>query len=466
MPRTDAPPPIVAEKVPQEGTPTAPLADRLAAGRARRADVPRSAAAAWSPPADRADPLEILRAGDSGRLPELVPIRYGRMLESPFTFLRGAAAVMAADLATTPVSGIAVQASGDAHLANFGIYGTPERNLVFDIKDFDETLPGPWEWDLKRLAASVVVAGRANGLSAPACTDAALATARCYRERVAALAPARQLDVWYARVDAAAVMIAVSGGSRETAERELAQAGRREHLQSLAKLATMRDGRPRILDDPPLVAHASDSRLGDRLPTLLRRYRASLQEDRRALLGRFAIADFARKVVGVGSVGTRCYIVLLTGNGDDDPLFLQIKEARASVLAAHLGPSGHNNEGKRVVQGQRLLQAASDIFLGWGGVGGTHYYLRQLRDMKGSVRIPSLGAGALRAYGASCGEALARAHARSADAAPIAGYLGAGGAFDRAVASFAHAYADQTERDYAALVAAVKAGRVAATTGV
>ena len=466
MPRTDAPPPIVAEKVPQEGTPTAPLADRLAAGRARRADVPRSAAAAWSPPADRADPLEILRAGDRGRLPELVPIRYGRMLESPFTFLRGAAAVMAADLATTPVSGIAVQTSGDAHLANFGIYGTPERNLVFDIKDFDETLPGPWEWDLKRLATSVVVAGRANGIDASACADAALATARSYREHIAALAPARHLDVWYARVDAAAVMIAISGGSREAAERELARAGRRDHLQSLAKLATMRDGRPRILDDPPLIAHASDTRLGDRLPTLLRRYRASLQDDRRALLGRYAIADFARKVVGVGSVGTRCYIILLTGNGEGDPLFLQIKEARRSVLATYLGSAGHNNEGKRVVQGQRLLQAASDIFLGWGRVGTIHYYLRQLRDMKGGVRIPSLGAEALGAYGASCGEALARAHARSADAAPIAGYLGTGDAFDRAVAGFAHAYADQTERDHAALVAVVKAGGVEAITGV
>ena len=244
MPRTDAPHPIVAETAPQEGAPTAPLADRLAAGRARRADVPRSAAAAWSPPADRADPLEILRAGDSGRLPELVPIRYGRMQESPFTFLRGPGAVMAADLATTPVSGIAVQANGDAHLANFGIYGTPERSLVFDSKDFDETHPGPWEWGPKRLAASVVVAGRANGLNAPACADPALATARCYREHVAALAPARHLVVWYARVDAVAVMIAVSGGTRETAERELARAGRREQLQSLAKLATMWDGRP------------------------------------------------------------------------------------------------------------------------------------------------------------------------------------------------------------------------------
>lgn len=439
-----------------------PFDERCAAGRALRAAVPRSIHAHWSPPPARADPVALLRAGDATRLPELVPLRYGRMLESPLAFLRGAAAIMADDLAATPTTGIPVQACGDAHLANFGAYGTPERNLVFDLNDFDETLPGPWEWDIKRLAASIVVAGRGNGFDAAQCAEAAHAAVRSYRQRLNEFARRGYLDVWYAQIDAQTVLDTLSSATRRLAGRRFEQASQRDHLRALAKWTTLVDGQVRLVEDPPLLRHVSDERIGDQLRTLVQVYAKSLRDDRQALLQRYTIVDFARKVVGVGSVGMRCYIILLRGKDLADPLFLQIKEATRSVLEPHQGKCLYPHHGQRVVRGQQLIQAASDIFLGWGQVGTTHFYIRQLYDMKGSVQIARLTPAQLSTYGEVCGWALARAHARSGDAARISGYLGAGDTFDQAVAAFATAYADQTERDHAALIAAVKAGCVSA----
>ena len=452
-----------ASSHPEEVAPTlAPLAERLRAGKALRSTVPRLAHATWSPPPDRSDPIRLLQASDRNRLPELVPIRYGRMLESPFAFLRGAAVVMASDLALTPTTSITVQACGDAHLANFGAYATPERNLVFDVNDFDETLPAPWEWDIKRLAASIIVAGRTHRFAEGACSGAASAAVRSYRERLNAFARMGYLDVWYARIDAASVMRTLPRAVSKVAQQDFAQARKRDNLQALATMTTVVDGRPRIKDDPPLVTHLSDPHLGDHILTIDRTYRASLQDDRRLLLDRYAYVDSARKVVGVGSVGTRCYIVLLGGKDNRDPLFLQIKEASQSVLEPYAGRSACRNHGPRVVRGQQLMQAASDIFLGWGWLDRTHYYLRQLRDMKGSVDMTAVTSGQLVDYAELCGWALARAHARSGDAARISGYLGTGDAIDRAITAFAQAYADQTERDHDSLVTAVKEGQVVA----
>jgi uncharacterized protein (DUF2252 family) len=444
---------------PQSST---PLAERMAAGKALRSTVPRSAHAGWSPAPDRPDPVALLQAEDTNRLTDLVPLRYARMLESPFSFLRGAAAIMASDLAPTPTTSLTVQVCGDAHLANFGAYATPERNLVFDVDDFDETLAGPWEWDLKRLAASLVVAGRGNGVAAAACAEAAAAAVRIYRERMLSFAKLGYVDVWYARVDAAAVIASLPRKETRVARKSFAQARRHDNLQELSKLTKVTDGRVHIADDPPLVTHVSDERVGNRVPELVHAYRNSLSDDRRHLLALYTLVDFARKVVGVGSVGTRCYISLLVGQGTDDPLFLQVKEAGPSVLEHYVGRSRRMRHGKRVVLGQRLMQAASDIFLGWGDVDGLSFYIRQLRDMKGSVDIAALTPSQLVAYAEVCGWALARAHARSGDAAQIAGYLGTGTAFDQAITAFAQAYADQTERDHAALVKAVKQGRVVA----
>jgi uncharacterized protein (DUF2252 family) len=440
-------------------------AERLAAGKARRTQVPRSAHAAWQPPADRPDPVALLEESNRQRLQHLVPIRYGRMLASPFAYLRGSPIVMAHDLASTPVSGIRVQACGDAHLMNFGVYASPERNLLFDVNDFDETLPGPWEWDLKRLAASFVVAGRSYGRRGADCLEAARACAQSYRERIRAYSRMRLLEVWYSRVDAQAVLRVLQPTVRAEMSREFDKARRRNSLQALSKLATLSNGQLRIVEDPPLISHASDDALGESLRRFFAGYYATLQDDRRSLIERYRFVDFALKVVGVGSVGTRCFIVLLDGSHHEDPLFLQIKEAQASVLEPHLGRSHYQNHGHRVVNGQRLIQSASDIFLGWSSDGSHHYYVRQLRDMKATANLETMSGPDLAAYATLCGWVLARAHARSGDAALIAGYLGKNDVFDKALVAFARAYADQTERDFETFEAAVRSGRLVAEKG-
>ncbi len=443
----------------------ATVAERMAAGKALRQHVPRASHAAWSPPSDRPDPVALLQAEDVTRIPELLPIRYGRVSASPFTFLRGSATVMAHDLAATPATGLTVQACGDAHLSNFGGYATPERNLVFGLNDFDETLPAPWEWDVKRLAASVVVASRDNGFRATDAASAARAAVRSYRERMALFAPMSYLDVWYTRISAADVEAILPKAAKKNVERIAKKAVHRDNLQALAKLTAVVDGHVRIVDDPPLIIHQSDQLVGDHLPEMGKAYRSTLSIDRRVLLERYAFVDFAQKAVGVGSVGTRCYVVLMQGNHNQDPLFLQIKEAGPSVLEPFAAKSTYSNHGERVVHGQQLIQAASDIFLGWGRLKGVDFYVRQLRDMKVSAEVSLMPPDRMSLYAELCGWALARAHARSGDPATIAGYLGTGDTFDEAIVAFATAYADQTERDYAALMAAIKSGKVVAETG-
>jgi len=406
-----------------------------------------------------------LAASDAGRLKELLPLRYSRMLESPFAFLRGAANVMVADLATMPASGLLVQACGDAHLANFGIFGTPERNLVFDVNDFDETLPGPWEWDVMRLATSVVVAGRSSQFSDADAVAAASAAVQSYRLCMWAYARMRHLEVWYSQIKSSAVANVLPTISQATIRRRLKQARRRDNLQAFDRLTTVIDGQVRMIEDPPLLTHTHEDVLGGSIDELYRHYLDTVPDDRRVLLERYRIVDAARKVVGVGSVGTRCHVLLLLGNDDDDPLFLQVKEAVASVLEPHVRPSAYANHGQRVVRGQQLTQAASDLFLGWGRIGSRDFYLRQLRDMKGAVHIGSMPPDEMSAYAALCGWALARAHARTGDAVAISGYLGTGDVFDRAITAFAQVYADQTERDHQELVAAVRNGRIVADAG-
>ncbi|UGQ12623.1 DUF2252 domain-containing protein [Yinghuangia sp. ASG 101] len=463
---------------PLRAEPTATPAERAALGKAARRAVPRSSHAEFAPPARRPDPLDILEAQSASRLPDLVPIRYARMTESPFRFYRGAAAVMASDLAASPVSGIRAQLCGDAHMLNFRLLASPERNLLFDINDFDETLPGPWEWDVKRLAASLVIAARANGFDDAERTAIVRATVRSYRESMTRFAGMRNLDVWYARVDAARLQelaaehLAKRG--RRGLTRALDKARGRDNLQAFGKLAEVADGDTRIAADPPLLVPLADllpegerRSLEGEFRRLVRRYQRTLQPDRRSLLADYRLADAARKVVGVGSVGTRCWILLLLGRDQDDPLFLQAKEADTSVLAPYVGASGYANQGERVVAGQRLMQAASDIFLGWERVQGLDgvrrdFYVRQLRDWKGIVDPEVMVPRGMRAFGEICGTTLARAHARSGDRIAIAAYLGRGDAFDRAIQPFAEAYADQNERDHQALVAAVRAGRLPA----
>ncbi len=435
---------------------------------ARFAQTSRRSHAGWTPPADRPDPIALLESEAVNRVPELVPIRYGRMLASPFAFLRGAAILMAADLATTPSTGIVVQLCGDAHLANFGLYASPERRLLFDANDFDQTLPGPWEWDVKRLAASIMVAGRTYGIGEAAARDAVHEAIHSYRARMAAFASMGEQAVWYARVRAATF---VADQSRTLIKRRahaaIAKPRQHDHHQSLAKLTEVVNGRRRIVNNPPLIERVETDDLATWVQTTLHAYRQTLQDDRRHLLARYRFVDLAHKVVGVGSVGMRCYIVLLTGRDDDDPLFLQIKQAERSVLEAHLPASRYANHGQRVVAGQRLMQAASDILLGWQrGSDGRDYYWRQLRDMKGGANVAAMSASMLRSYAALCGWTLAHGHARSGDQVQIAAYLGRSDRFDRAIAAFATAYADQTERDHAALVAAVRSGRVAAEIGI
>jgi uncharacterized protein (DUF2252 family) len=436
------------------------VVERLAAGKALRGTVPRASHGAWSTDVERPDPVDVLRSNDGHRLPDLLPLRYARMAATPFGFLRGSAAVMARDLASTPASGLHVQACGDAHLANFGAYGTPERQLVFDVNDFDETLRAPWEWDIKRLAASIVVAARTNGLKPAAARDAARAGVASYRGRMREYAQMPYVQLWYAELDAGQVLASLPRSGRNVVQTELDKAVSHDQLGALGHLSETVDGQLRIVDRPPLITHVADGHAAQRILQLHRGYLGSLQPDRRELVERYNYVDFARKVVGVGSVGTRCDVVLLLGSTSADPLFLQIKEATGSVLEPYAGKSSLDNHGHRVVAGQRRTQAAPDIFLGWGEVDGTQYYVRQLQDMKGSANIARMNAAQLKAYAELCGWALARAHARTGDPASIAGYLGRSAVFDSAVADFAVAYADQTERDHAALVAAIKAGKV------
>ncbi len=455
---------------PEQGPPLVPehlpcRAERKALGRALREKVPREQHATWKAEAERPDPIRLLEASNVGRLPSLVPIRHARMGVDPFSFLRGSAVIMANDLARTPSVGVKVQACGDAHLANFGMFATPERNLVFDLNDFDETLPAPWEWDLKRLVVSVWVAGRCNGLSESRCEEAARACARGYRHWTNTLSKWSFLDVWYARVDAEELRHTLYREEGASAEKSLAQARRRTQLATLPKLTELREGRRCIIDDPPLLVHPrrDDAELlAEVLQVMGEGYLSTLQGERCTLVRRYKMVDVARKVVGVGSVGTRCYIALLLGAHAEDPLFLQIKEASASVLEPFAGASAYGNAGQRVVEGQRLMQAAADIFLGWCRVGGRDFYVRQLRDMKGSTDVERLSARGLAKYAALCGRTLARAHARGGDAAVLRGYLGRGDVFDTALCDFARAYADQNERDFALFQKAVRTGRLSA----
>ncbi|MFD5720220.1 DUF2252 domain-containing protein [Streptomyces sp. NPDC127036] len=442
-------------------------ADRAARGRAARKRVSRSAHGSWIPAADRPDPVGVLQRQGRDRLQELLPIRYGRMAASPFAFLRGAAAVMAADLAAQPHTGLTVQLCGDAHLLNFGLYASPERSLLFDLNDFDETFPGPFEWDVKRLAASVAVAARENGHKEEHVFAAARAAAGHYRETMRRLARQGELTVWYQHIDADLLLPLVrSGRRRRRTEATLTRARRRTSLHAFGKLTETVDGRPRIVHDPPLLEPAGTLDMAT-LRKIFSDYRSTLTEERRLLLDRYRFVDAARKVVGVGSVGTRCFIVLLAGRDADDPLFLQIKQAGRSVLEEHLPTGPYLHPGRRVVAGQRLMQAAGDIFLGWTtGPEGRAFYWRQLRDMKGSADIAGMDPGELRGYAGLCGTALARAHARSGDRIAIAAYLGGADTFDRSLAHFALRYADRTTADHTALGAAVTAGVVPATPGV
>ncbi|MFG2952464.1 DUF2252 domain-containing protein [Streptomyces sp. NPDC048291] len=442
-------------------------AERADRGKAARKRAPRSAHGRWLPSVDRPDPVAVLERQGRDRLPELLPIRYGRMAASPSAFLRGAAAVMAADLAARPHTGLTVQLCGDAHLLNFGLYASPERSLLFDLNDFDETFPGPFEWDVKRLAASVAVAARENGHSDPEARGSARAAVAAYRTAMRRLAGLGELAVWYERVDTDNLTALVrSARRRRRIEDTLTRARRRTSLHALGRLTETAGGQRRIIKDPPLLEPAGASDMAS-LRKIFSDYRSTLAGERRLLLDRYRFVDAARKVVGVGSVGTRCFLVLLAGRDADDPLFLQIKEARTSVLEQHLPSGPYAHHGHRVVAGQRLLQAAGDIFLGWlTGPQGRAFYWRQLRDTKGSAEVAAMDPKGLRGYATLCGTALARAHARSGDRIAIAAYLGGTDTFDHAVTDFALAYADQTATDHAALGAAVTAGVLTAAPGV
>jgi uncharacterized protein (DUF2252 family) len=455
--------------------------ERAARGKAARAESSRSAHGRWEPPAGRRDPVEVLEAEAQTRLPELVPIRHGRMLASPFTFYRGTAALMAADLATMPSTRLHVQLCGDAHLSNFGGFAAPDRRLIFGLNDFDETLRGPFEWDVTRLVASFAVAGRDRGFKARQREPVNLTVGRSYREAMSAFAEMRALDLWYARVDVEELATLwaprATAKQRQRFNRNVAKARTKDSRRASDRLTRVVDGQPRIISDPPLIVPIEEllpagerASLEDMVRSMIRSYRRTLPSDRRHLLERFHYADAARKVVGVGSVGTRAWIVLMLGTDDRDPLFLQLKEAAPSVLEPYLGKSKFTHHGQRVVEGQRLMQAASDIMLGWvrtPEIDGAQrdFYIRQLWDGKGSAVIEAMEPSAMVAYAELCGWTLARAHARSGDAVAIAAYLGSGGAFDRALASFAEDYADQNERDYGAFRDAIDSGRIAAQTG-
>ena len=458
------------------------VAERVARGKTARSEVPRADHAKFEPPASRDDPVALLERQATTRVPELVPIRYGRMLVSPFTFYRGAALIMAEDLASTPRSGLGVQCCGDAHLSNFGVFASPERRLVFDVNDFDETLPGPWEWDVKRLAVSMLIAARSNGFRAKEQERIVLDTVGQYRTAMANFAGMKDLEIWYSHLDVeSAIEEFRSQFTPKMVKRvgkQVAKARTKDSMAAFSKLTEVVDGKARIIDQSPLIVPigqlaqgADGDELFESLRGLLRGYRDSLEFDRRVLSEKFELADFARKVVGVGSVGTRAWIALLLGRDGEDPLFLQIKEAEASVLEEFLGESEFSNHGERVVVGQRLMQAASDIFLGWlhidSGLDGKprDFYVRQLKDWKGSAEIEQMVPRAMATYGKLCGWTLARAHARSGDAIAIAAYLGTGNSFDRAIVEFTKSYSEQNDRDYEALAAAVKSGRITARTG-
>jgi len=461
--------------------------ERMARGRNARTQAPRSGHGQWEPAPDRPDPIALLEEQAQSRVPELVPIRYGRMLVSPFTFYRGAALIMAADLAGTPVSGVSVQLCGDAHLSNFGLFGTPERQMLFDINDFDETLPGPWEWDIKRMAASFEVMGRDRGFAPSDRRAVVMAGVREYRDRIRQAAGMGTLDAWYDQLEADMLLNLVrqevrvkrlSKKEAQTAERRVAQAHTRDSTRVLAKRTDEIDGELRIVADPPLIVPIDDlvvpgSEWEDPAPLikkLLSSYRRTLGRQGHPL-EEFRYVHAARKVVGVGSVGTRCYILLLLGRDQGDPLFLQVKEAQASVLERFVGRSKYANHGERVVAGQRLMQAATDIFLGWQRIKGfdgvtRDYYVRQFQDWKGGAEVDNLLVPGATMYARICGATLARAHARWGDRIAIASYLGQGDTFDRAIAEFCAAYADQNERDYDTFAAAVDSGRLVAQTGV
>ncbi|HEV2982212.1 MAG TPA: DUF2252 domain-containing protein [Solirubrobacteraceae bacterium] len=457
---------------------------RESRGRLARKAVPRSRHGEWEPAADRLDPIELLQEQARERVPELNPIRYGRMLVSPFAFFRGAAYVMASDLAPEPRTGLDTQLCGDAHLSNFGTFAGPDRELVFGLNDFDETLPGPFEWDVKRLVASLEVAGRDRGFPAKRRASIDLAAARAYREAMRHFAGLRTLDLWYIHIDRSVGELVnewaagVRRGELKRFERDVAKARTKDNLQAFAKLTRIVDGTPQIISTPPLIVPIQElagpeagEALGQAIREITHYYRRTLPHDRRQLLERYRYVDSARKVVGVGSVGTRDWIVLLLGRDEHDPLFLQMKEAQTSVLEPFLKKSAYANHGQRVVEGQRLLQGASDILLGWirstSWIDGENrdFYMRQLWDGKGSAPVEAMDDEALRSYGELCGWALARAHARGGDAIAIGAYLGSGEAFDRTTASFAARYADQSERDYEALKRAADSGRIQVQTG-
>lgn len=442
-----------------------PADDLVAAGKRLRDTVPRASQGVWKRHKDRADPLELLHASDAGRVPELIPIRYGRMLQTPFTFYRGSAGVMAADLAATPTTGVHVQACGDCHLLNFGGFATPERNIAFDINDFDETLPAPWEWDVKRLVASFVLAARSNGLSDSAGRDAAVTCARSYRERLREVAEMSPLEAWYAHIGVEDVLGLIDDPAVQKRVRRRVDKAQAEKAADVdyPKLAEMVGGQVRIKDQPPLIFHLDALReAGTRefIDKALLEYRETLSDDRRALLDRYRLVDVAIKVVGIGSVGRYCSIGLFM-SASNQPLFLQFKQAVPSVLEPYAGKSHYDHSGQRVVQGQRLMQSSSDIFLGWvTGLEGRQVYVRQLRDAKIKPLVETFNRSMLAIYAELCGWALARAHGRASHPWLVTGYLGASDAFDEAMGDFAIAYADQAERDHAALKAAVSAGKI------
>ena len=474
--------PTSADNLPHFGAPHPTVEERVATGKAARKLVPRKAHAQWSEAQRTHDPVALLQQQAETRVPDLVPIRHGRMSVSPFANYRGAALMMAADLATMPDSGLTVQLCGDAHLSNFGGFASPERKLVFDLNDFDETLPGPFEWDVKRLVASIEVAARSNGFDSATRADMVLAAGRAYREAMAQFAAMRDLEVWYSSIDVEAVLgtmqAQADAAQRKRTRKGLAKAHGKDQLRAAAKLTTMVDGHLRFLDDPPLLVSAGKlfgTELGKDLEAAVRgsldSYHESLNADRQHLLDRYQFMDLARKVVGVGSVGTRAWVALFIGRDEDDPLVLQVKEAQPSVLEQFLPASVYPTHGQRVVEGQRLMQAASDILLGWqqtDGIDGVRrdYFMRQLWDWKASVEIELLEPPMLARYGELCAWTLARAHARSGDRVAIAAYLGNGTVFDQAIAEFATAYADQNERDHATLLAAIADGRLEAETGI
>lgn len=452
----------------------ASIADRLAAGKALRQQVKRSDLGTYTPAPDRPDPIDLLAAQTKTRLPDLIPIYYERMLTSPFAFLRGSAAVMIQDIANAPTTGISVQACGDMHVSNFGVFASAERNLVFAINDFDETHPGAWEWDLKRLVTSAIGAGRYLNADKAQCEEAVRSIVQSYRDHLQEYAQMSYLDLWYAQIEEAELLKKLPDEQQQKAARLLAKARERTHLQTLDKLTELVDEQYQIVESPPLVVRvetlANGRSIVQALEELIQNYLATIGSDRRFLLSRYHIVDVARKVVGVGSVGTRCWVVYLEGKDRNDPLFLQVKEAQPSVLSPYAtsfqeGRKSSRHEGERVVIGQRLIQGAPDIFLGWGNSAGVQYYVRQLRDMKGGIKLEpgKLRPKSLPDYCGLCGWALALAHAKSGDAAMLAGYVGKSEALDDAMVKFGYAYADQTEQDYDRLVQAAKQGSIQAT---